>query len=446
MSIFDKFLKNRDAFAVSMVFCSGPLNYALRDGIGLAPNNTAFSMLFMFGWIFFVLPYRNFKKLYKNDTPLTLLAVVYLLVTVAYMFIYTKEYYLPLTVKLYDCVVIFLSAYFLYFISTFSEEKLRLNFLKISIAISFVGTVSVMLLVLTNPNFVLGQRLALSFNGDSAGDAMGNPHIYGRGAVFGIVSSLVYLKYETVSRYRTMTYFALLIFLAMLVLAQAMSSILGGFGIIACFLWFNTSWKSLSKYSKKIFSKWYFWVILILLIGKGIDFIQKNEAIVDLAYTVIERRIEKLANTFLPEEDSPYAEEVEEDQSALGRVATMGIVWETLQENFEDGQYQKIIFGNGYYALYVDVPIIEVFNSYGLFGLVIFSIFFFSMLRYALKEMRNPQTIIGEFAAYGFVYFFIFTFTNGLIMDYNRWTFFALMCRFMSAKNNFLPLDKLRKL
>ena len=74
MNIVKFFFKNRDAFAISMVFCSGPLNYAIRDGMGLAPNSTIFTTLFMFGAIFFVFPFRQLKVLYYNRTPLSFLA------------------------------------------------------------------------------------------------------------------------------------------------------------------------------------------------------------------------------------------------------------------------------------------------------------------------------------------------------------------------------------
>ncbi|KPM49853.1 hypothetical protein [Jiulongibacter sediminis] len=447
MMLFDKILKHRDAIAISMVFCSGPLNYGIRDGLGVAPNSAIFTLIFMFGGIFLALPYRDLNKLYRNDTPLTFLALVYLVVTLLYMFVYVKEYYFPITVKIYDCIVIGITLYFLFYLSTVKAKTLRFNFLRFSIFISFIGCLGLLAYAVLNPDFVLGQRLAISFKGDSEMDSMGNPHIFGRGAFFGIISALIYLKYETRSIYRNLTYLSLLVFLAVLVLSQAMSSIMAGFGAIAFFVWHNSSFLGLIKGARKLLTKWYFWVILIALIGKGIDVFRKNEAIIELGYNVIERRVEKLVNTIFASEDENdiTAEEVVTDESAEGRVATLKIVRESLIENFEEGWYHKIFFGHGYFALYVDVPIVEVFHSYGLAGLSIFLVFFISMIIYSWREMKNPQTIISEWTAYGFVYFFIFTFTNGLIMDYNRWTFFIMVCRFMPPAIKYVTQLKVSK-
>ncbi len=448
MSLVDKIWKNRDAIAVSMVFCSGPLNYAIRDGIGVAPNSSIFSLLFMFGGIFLFMPFRDLNKLYRNDTPLTFLALVYLFMTIAYMFIYTAEYYLPMAIKIYDAVVIFIVLYFLFYLSTVPESALRFNFLRYSILIGFLGCTFLLVYAAMNPNFVVGQRLAISFQGESEMDSMGNPHIYGRGAFFGIISSLIYIKYETKKLYLWLTYFALVIFIAVLILSQAMSSILSGFGAIALFLWHNNTVYTVARGIRKLFTKWYVWVIAILIFAKGIDFINKNQAIIELGYGVIERRLEKLANTLLPTDNSDdlFGEEVVTDQSAEGRVETLGIVKEALIENFENGYYHKMFFGHGYYALYVDVPMVEVYHSYGLFGLLLFLIFFISMIKYCWMEMRRPTSIISQFVAYGFVYFFIFTFTNGLIIDYNRWTFFIMVCRFMPTAQKHLIKLKEKKL
>ena len=67
---------------------------------------------------------------------------------------------------------------------------------------------------------------------------------------------------------------------------------------------------------------------------------------------------------------------------------------------------------------------------------MVFGMFLWLMIKYCLREMKNPSSIIAEFTAYGFVYFFVFTFTNGLIMDYTRFTFFIMVCRFMPEISN----------
>ena len=427
------FLKNRDAFAIGMLLAGGSLNYALRDGLGLAPNNAAFSFLFIFGWIFMVLPFRDFNKVYFKRNPLVIPAVLYLTMTMIYMYIYADPYKAPLSVKLYDVIVLFIVWYFLFYLSFVKEDNLGVNFLNITIWIAFLGSMGLIIFVLMNPNYILGQRLAISFGGDSEGDAMGNPHIYARTAVFGILSGLMFLKHNKNKRNNIFLIICLVICYAVLILSQAMSAILGGMLMSAFFFFNNVTFKAFWKSVKRLFSKWYVWVIMVLLVVKGMSFIRQNEVIIELGYRVIERRVVNLLNTFTTEKDEGLyvTEEVKVDDSASTRVKNIAYVKETLAENFEEGKFQNLIFGNGYFDLYVDVPVMEVFNSYGLLGLTIFGIFFFLMTRYCIAEMKNPSGIFSEFVAYGYLYFFVYTFTNGLIMDYNRWTYFILVVRFI---------------
>ncbi|MGR3809824.1 hypothetical protein [Jiulongibacter sp. NS-SX5] len=445
MFLIDKILKHRDAIAISMVFCSGPLNYGIRDGLGVAPNSAIFTMIFMFGGIFLALPYRNFNKLYRNDTPLTFLAIVYILMTLAFMLVYVEAYYLPITIKIYDYIVIGITVYFLYYLSTIKADSLRFNYLRFSIFISFLGCLGLLAYALLNPDYVLGQRLAISFQGESEMDSMGNPHIFGRGAFFGLISAYVYLKYETKRLYRLITFGTIAVFFAVLVLSQAMSSIIAGFGVSALFFWHNNTFVGLLGKTKRLFTKWYVWVIIIAAAAKGVQFFNSNQAIIEVGYNVIERRVEKLFNTIFSSEDEDdlTGEVIVTDESAEGRVAMLKLVRETLEEDFEEGRWHKIIFGHGYFALYVDVPIIEVYHSYGLVGFSIFLVLFISMLVYCWREMKNPQTIISEWTAYGFIYFFVFTFTNGLIMDLNRWTYFIMVCRFMPPAIKYVSKFKL---
>ncbi len=443
------FLKNRDAFAIAMLLAGGSLNYALRDGLSLAPNNSLFSLLFIFGWIFFVLPFRSFSKVYFKENPLTLPAVLYLAMTIIYMFIYADPFKVTLSVKLYDSVVLFIVCYFLFYLSFVKEEWLGRNLLTITFWVALLGSLGLIAFVLMNPNYIMGQRLAISFSGDSEGDAMGNPHIYARTAVFGITSGLVLLKYTQKKSTRLFISGGLFISYAVLILSQAMSAILGGLLITALYLLNNVTARDIWNSFRKLFSKWYVWVILVVIVVKGMTFIRQNEVIVELGYRVIERRVENLMNTFKSKKkEGLYStEEIKIDDSASMRVKNIEYIKTKFSENFEETNFKNIVFGNGYFDLYVDVPILEVFNSYGLLGLFIFGILFVLMLAYCMKEIRMPTGITTEFIAYGFMYYFVFTFTNGLIMDYNRFTYFILVIRFIPAiKTRFQPLTQKNEL
>jgi hypothetical protein len=427
------FFKNRDAFAISILISGGSLNYALRDGIGIAPKSTAFSFLFIVGWMFFVLPFRKFDKIYYKKNPLTILAVVYLIMTMIYMYVYANIFRASTSSTVYDLIVIGVVWYFLFYLSFVKEEDLHLNFLNITMWIALIGSIGLIIYVMLNPNYILGQRMAISFSNESDSDTTGNPHIYARTAVFGVLSSLILLKYNQNKKRNILIITSLFISYAVLILSQAMSSILGAFLISVFYFYNNVTLGKIKLGIIKLLGKWYFWLILIAVVVKGIDLFKKNEVIIELGYRVIERRVEDLVNTFKPKKkEGLYStSEVYVDMSAEGRMDNLRKVKEGIIIDFEETRFDRLIFGRGYFDMYVDVPIIEVFRSYGLFGLSIFSLLFFLMLRYCIEEMRRPTGVFNEFIAYGFLYYFVYSFTNGLIMDYNRWTYFILVIRFI---------------
>jgi hypothetical protein len=425
--LFDSFLKNRDAIAISMVFCSGPINYALRDGLGLAPGSTAFSTLFMFGALFLFLPYRNFRKLYSQNTPITGLALIFLSITIMYIFIYHN----PLTTSsllIYDFITILIVFYTFFYLYTVKDEKLGMNFLKISMFLSVIGCIGLIIYMALDPTYLLGARAGISF-GNTEEENTGNPHIFAKGAFIGIVTALVYLKHEKRKLQKLFIYFYMLIFFMVLVLSQAMSAILATAVLIPLFIWYNNTLLGLLKKGGNLLSKWYVWLIIIAGLYKGIDFFNKNAEVIQAGYQMIELRVGNLLGTFFSSDKKSNKDVV--DVSASIRVENFNKVVDSFTENLEEGEYLKIIFGNGHKSVYVDIPILEAFQSYGIIGFLLFSYFFFSMFLYCIREVKHPTSIISEFAAYGFVYFFIFTFTNGLLIDYTRWTFFALVCRFV---------------
>jgi hypothetical protein len=425
----NSFLKNRDAIAISMVFCSGPINYALRDGVGLAPGSTIFSTLLMFGGLFLFLPYRNFRLLYSQNTPLTALAIVFLSIATIYIFIYHN----PLTTSnllIYDGITILIVFYTFFYLYTVKNKDLGMNFLKMSLFLSVIGCIGLLIYMALNPAYLLGARAGISF-GNTEEENTGNPHIFAKGAYIGIVAALIYIKHEKHRFQKNFIYFYMLIFFTVLVLSQAMSAILATAVLIPMFIWYNNTLLGLLKKAGALLSKWYVWIIIIAGLYKGIDFFNKNAEVIQAGYTMIELRVGNLLSTFFTSDDKSKPDKNLEDVSASIRVENFYQVVDSFIENIEQGKYLKIIFGNGHKSIYVDIPILEVLQSYGLIGFVIFSYFFFLMFRYCLREMKRPTSIISEFAAYGFIYFFIFTFTNGLIIDYTRWTFFALVCRYV---------------
>lgn len=437
--IIQKLLDYRDSIALSLFYFGAPTVYFLRDGVGLAPNSMIFTVLLLVGPMFLVFPFRSFKKLYEPNGITYTLGLLFLFFSAFYLIYY--PYNRSATSKMvYELSVIGIIIYIYVLLTTVSIENLEKYFLQTAIFFSLIGSLALLYYVFKNPTFVVGsQRASISFNSKDK-SATGNPHIFAKGAFFGLIACFIFFKKSTIKLHQIISVVSGFIFVAVLFLTQAMSAIISSALFLMFYFIFNLNIKSTAKSILTLIKKWYVLVFLLFIGYKAINYYQSHKAIIDTGTRYIEMRVNNLIETFLPsnkkKELNSYGPT--RDDSANTRVKMVSIVKETFYKNYEDQKYHKLFFGNGYMALYVDVPILEVIHSFGLVGFIMFCLFFFMLAKYSFDEMRNPSTYITEFIAYGFIYFFVYTFTNGLIIDYNRWGYYALVCRFIPLSFTYL--------
>lgn len=421
------------SFALAMFFFGPPIVYFFRDGLGLATNNMIFTVIFLVFPMFLVFPFRNFKVLYLPNRILLIVSMLYLGYSVFCLYFHHIMGML-FKVKIYESVIIGITLYMFLLLSLVSINELEKYFLKFCIVLGLLGAFGLLFHIYTNPSYVLGMRASISFEVNGEQNS-GNPHIYSKGAFFGFVASLVLLKYKKNIIRRLYLYGAAVVFLVVIVITQAMSTILATGAFV--FLFFIINFKSIKTGTIVFLKKPVAWLLIILFSIQIGVFYNKYEKIIGIGYTFIEFRVNKIVRSFLPSEElnfktrNPIA-----DDSADMRLHLLTEVQERATENLVEGNYLALLFGNGYHDLYVDVPVVEAFNSLGLLGLLIICTLLFQMCRFSYIEMRNPQTATTEFIAYAFVYFVILSFTNGLIIDYNRWSFFVLVARFLPLNIN----------
>lgn len=426
-NLYSKFSSFSVSFALGLFYFGAPLIYFFRDGLGLATNNMLFTVVFMVVPLFLVIPFRNFKVLYIPNKITLSLALLFLGLS---FFCVHFHHVIDITRKqvIYETVVIFITLYCFILLSMTSFSELEEYFLDICLVLSFLGALGLLYFVATNPNYQLGMRASITFtqNGE---ENSGNPHIYSKGAFLGLIAAMVLLKRKSGLFVTFWQYANVFIYILVLGLTQAMSSILAA--ALAVFIFFLFNYKQMLRGTANFLKMPIAWVILGLIIGQVVALYAKYQKFIQLGISYIQFRIDKILTSFNEPAKPSFKSGPLADESADMRLHLLEVVQERFVENMIDGKYLHVLFGNGYKDLYVDVPVIEAFNSMGLLGFVLICIFLFQMLKYCIKEMRKPQSATTEFIAYGFIYFFVLCFTNGLIIDYNRWGFFALVCRFI---------------
>ncbi|MCD8540346.1 MAG: hypothetical protein LRY55_11705 [Leadbetterella sp.] len=420
------FLKNRDSMALAVFFAGVPLIYFLRDGLLLAPGNTLFSIGLIFMPFALTLPFKNFRYFDSPNRvtfPLMCWLVLYMF---AYFYLKDRYYF---TVNFYTEVLTFIIIVFVAFSLVFMRDQaIGKSFIYLSLFFVTISALSLIYYISKNPFYVLGQRAAFGYGGEAG---VGNPHINSKVAYFGIVLGVLTLKnYKTIKLGLIFPLILIILNIAILFLTQTMLAFLATFAFALLFLVFNLSFSNAISTFRLFFTKWY--ILLLVAVGLGaLSYqINKNRKLLDPAFNYFNTRYEGIKKSFLEttEEKNIKVKETG-DESANTRILHIKGVFERLEESFDEGKYQYILFGQGYKFMYVDVPHLEMLDSFGLVGFVFFTIIFLRLVMMSLREMRNPASIGSEFLAYAFVYFFLFQLhlrpDAGLYAFYNALYFFV---------------------
>jgi hypothetical protein len=427
--LLEKFLALREVFAISMFVCGLPIIYYLRDGLGVLPNNAITTVFGVLGPLVAALLFKKYNKIYMPNKVGYFLAIWFLVICFMYLFFRDQYTWVKGPYEYFNITFTFFIFIAILFIS---EKELNRQFLPVFMAISLIGCVFLLYYVATNPLFIIGQRATIVFKNEN-GESSGNPHIYSRVGYFGIILSCLMLKYQ--SRFKLNIVFSiafLFIFLAVIFLTQTVIAMLATFLFVVLFLFFNFNAKVFGRSILSLTLKWYVLIVLIFGTYKVTKFLNENEDVLTPITSYLSGRFERITKSIFSSSDKKSKSD-DADVSATNRVELVTGVFDRMKDNYDEGKFRYILWGNGYKFMYIDVPIIEVLDSFGFILFMFYVYFFYYMLKLCLKEMRNPSSIAAEFIAYGFIYYFILNFSGGLMIDYVRWGYFALVCRFVGV-------------
>jgi hypothetical protein len=424
--LLNKFLANRDGFAVAMFLAGLPFIYFLRDGIKLAPANTFFGVFLLFFPYFLSLLFKDFSKFdMPNKVGITLLSI-FILIGFTYFLLRDRYSAVDGTRELLTFVLIFI----LFFGTLFlRRESLNETFFYYVIFLSILGAVSLIYFTFTNPLYQFGQRAAIMLDEDGAKG--GSPHTNSRGAFYGLIACVLVLKYKNKFKIGFLIpSLTILLLFVVLFLTQTMLAILSAFIFLILFFYFNYSLKQVGTTIKFLFSKWYVLLALTFGIIKGISSLNKDSDFITPITKYTTYRLNNIMKSLVDDKSGKKAE-VKGDESANTRIMLVGKVFERFEKNIEKGKVRYVLFGNGYNTMYIDVPHMEVLDSYGIFVFIFYSIMFFYFVKIAWREIRNPESMGTEFIAYAFIYYFVANFVAGIVIDYTRLGMYILLVRFV---------------
>lgn len=424
--LINTFLKYRDPFALAVFFAGVPFIYFLRDGLKLAPNSMIFSIALIFLPFALTIPFKNFRFF---DTPNKVtFPLMWWFLLFLFSYFYLKDRTLmtvSFIVEIQYYIIIILVGFSALFMR---KEAVSEKLIILALIFSLVSAVALIYYVTKNPLYVLGQRASFTSEGESGA---GNPHINSKGAFFGIIAAVMALKYyKTVKLGLILPVIVIVLSLVVLFLTQTVLAFLCTFVFVCLFLTFNLSFNNLVSTFRLFFSKWYVVLLIITGVSTFIYKINQNREFLDPVFNYATKRIENIQKSVFEKEKKTVITETGDD-SANTRVLHVTGSFERLVDAFNDGDYHYVLFGQGYKYMYLDVPHLEMLDSFGIVGFILFSILFFRMVVMALREMRNPESAGTEFLAYVFIYLFFANFIAGQMLDYTRFSSLFIICRFL---------------
>jgi hypothetical protein len=411
----------RYSVGIAMLFNGFPLVFFIRDTLKIGPASNIFTAIFFVLALILMLPTHLFIRIYKPNFNLLKYSVGFLLLIFYHFFAFNTSG----ADWLIEFGNIFFTLAFIFLLLHVPNEAYS-TLIPVFFALSFFSNLTLVYSLMTNPNWKLGMRAAVTFENTNAQEG-GNPHITARNALVCIMTALLLAWNYKNLLLRLFFYFSVIFSLGVIVLAQVKSSMLAIGMMMGLFLVFNAKFSSVVKVTSSIFSI----RTLLILVFFYLTFqlvISRYGDLYGLVLSYWDNGMDKIIDIFYTAFGIKFTENASVDASAQYRVTSFTYFGMALKDP------PLLLFGNGYKASFLDVPIIESLLNHGLLGFILFGGFNLYLLIYTFKEIRKPTNMLSTFLAYFFVYFIVLLVSNGRPYDVSFWFPYALMIRFLGIK------------
>lgn len=434
--ILIKYRKQRIAWSLSFFFFGTPLIYFFRDGLGLAQSSKVFTAVFVFGSLFFAIPFKKLTTLYTYNLKLLYYIIGYWVIALFYLAVYTpnRGWFTNTTSELVYAAVIFLAGLIF---ATSSLDELLEYVLPASFWICLLGSLGMIFIVIKNPNFALGMRASISFSEDGS-LTWGNPHIYGRSAYAGLIASVLSMPaFKGNTRKMMLLYFGVMVNFAVIGLTQSFQTFIALALFLAIYSYFQTTPTTTYRLLKWIFS-WRGLLVLLFILWSIWYILYRTQLVGTLTnvFNIIGGRFDKIFNLLSLQSAGPdmivnKALPKQVDVSAMGRVENIQSVWDGFIENVTNGEWWWILIGHGYQKLYVDCPLIQTLNDLGLLGFLAYFLLHVGILQRSFREYRFKTHDGILFFCYFIPHTFVQDLVFGMPYDFLRWSLFLFMARIL---------------
>ncbi|MBP6054134.1 MAG: hypothetical protein KA527_00705 [Cytophagaceae bacterium] len=303
----------------------------------------------------------------------------------------------------------------------------------IILIVTLINNFALIYSISTNPNYVLGARATVQYNKGTGEEFSGNPIVFGRNAVAGLIVSFLIIHKKALEfignksiRINLIAHINILVSFVVLILTQSRGNFIS-VGLCIIFYLVFGNYSVLKGFQSSKITILYYLIVLGILqyFNRAFKIIETFNRYSDQAYEFLLRAL----NTGLGINNSGTTQ----DASALNRVQNIDMIKKIISRDWFD-----FIFGKGYKFWYVDIPALEAFVNFGILGVLLFCIFNLFILYYIILGVKS-NNLFQNFISLFYINLFVAVFTGGRPLDFSYWVFYIILIRFLLI----LPKNKL---
>ncbi len=409
----------RQALGINMLWNAYPIVFIVRDGFGIGPQGSTFTILYWAVGLALLMPLNIFRTVFLPNQTLFVCWFSFLVLG----WVYWKYYPSPAgsPERLRETLTYIIPVVFLFASMYYPNDKANIV-LKVMVFYTLVASIGLLYSLTKDPHWTFGERAAIKF---AANTQNSNPHAYANNALCSILSALL-VAGRTKNLIFKICYFLIAIFsLGVLILARTNMSLIGLGVMILIYVTLHGRGMVVSIFKPRVLA---IAAVVYGIVAFLLSQFQFASYALGVYFNTFMSRFGSVIYTVTGVEVDQKTASI--DHSSVNRVYSFKYVFEVF---LGEGSLGTILFGEGYKAQFFDVPAIEALVNQGVLGFILFNSFFVVMGFTALQQFFRPANDLSLFLAYFSIIVLIALFSGARPQDLSMWLVYVMFIRFFGV-------------
>ena len=402
-----------------LIWIAPPFIYFLKELLGIGQTSLFTGVVYSTGLILMI-NHIPLKYFYRGNETLAFTGLSFFFLGFFYFIFYNSQR----SSIVVDAINFAILIGFIYCIFRVDND-IQYYLPVIILVVTLINNIALIYSISTNPNYVLGARATVQYNKGTGEDFSGNPIVFGRNAVAGLLISFLIIQKKALyfignksAMLNLIAHINLLISFVVLILTQTRGNFIS-VGLCVVFYLIFGNYNFIKGFRSRKITMLYYIVLIGILqyFNKAFKILETFNRYSDQAYEFLLRAL----NTGLGINSAGTTQ----DASALNRVQNINFIKKIIARDWFD-----FVFGKGYKFWYVDIPALEAFVNFGVLGVLLFCFFNLFILYYIILGIKT-NNLFQNFISLFYINLFVSVFTGGRPLDFSYWVFYIILIRFL---------------